>query len=191
MCRTGLTRIPVSPRYAGGTANVILILSAMNTARLTVLVALASGLASMSVAHAQTSPPSTPPSTAEPDARYPNPSGQDSQPGKTQPKTTKPATSSKTPQDSRTTSQARNESEVSGKKADVAGGCSTPTDAASAHTSTHEPPTDQSKKRVASKGEQTVCTTTGENPGVTKNSKVASEDDHSTSNPQKPAPEPR
>src|SRR5689334_14299619 len=130
----------------------------MRAARIPLILVLASGLASMSVAQAQTSPPAQP-TKQEPDARYPNPSGQDSNPSTTRVKPTRPATSSKTPQDS-TTPQARNETtNVPGKKADVAGGCSTPTDAASAGVNTNKPPTDASKKRLpAGKADQTVCT---------------------------------
>ena len=86
-----------------------------------------------------------------PDARYSKPSGQDSQPSTTEVKPTKPAPPSKTPQDSSRGAAAPN-TYVTGKKPDVAGGCSTPTDARSAGVD----------KRGAQNNDKTVCTNSGE-----------------------------
>jgi hypothetical protein len=73
-----------------------------------------------------------------PDAKYPNPSGQDSNPGKT---TVKPT-------------QTAPPSESNGKKADQAAGCSTPTTAADAGASAPK--------------KKTVCTTSGDKAAAPK-----------------------
>ena len=125
----------------------------LRASTLTVLLACGGCLATAEVAQAQnTSQPET--TQRRPDARYPNPSGQDSNPSTTTVKPTKPAPSTKTPQNS-TTGQASKQTYNDGKKRDAAGGCSTPTDAKSAHDNKDKKPTDAADK--------TVCTTTGEN----------------------------
>jgi hypothetical protein len=119
--------------------------------------------ASLTFAQSSTPPSSTPSSTPSsppqnnseaqqrPDARYPNPSGQDSKPSTTTVKPTPTPKSSKAPQDS-TTGAASSETYQNGKKRDTAPGCSTPTDAASAQGS---------KPSQARAGDKTVCTTSG------------------------------
>lgn len=112
----------------------------MSTAKTVLLSVIATALAGHAIA--QTTP------QQRPDARYPNPSGQDSAPSKTEVKPTKPAPPSKAPQDSSRGEAAPN-TYVDGKKKDVSGGCSTPTDAQSAGAKTRD-------------ADKTVCTNSGE-----------------------------
>jgi hypothetical protein len=110
---------------------------------------------------AQTPVPSPPPATQErPDARYPNPSGQDSNPSSTTVKPTKTAPPTSNPEKSRsaTTGAAAKQTYEDGKKRDDAAGCSTPTDAKSARTK--QP--NKANSGPQARGQQTVCTTSGE-----------------------------
>jgi hypothetical protein len=112
----------------------------------------ASLIALAGAAGAQTSPaPQT-----RPDARYPNPSGQDSQPSQTRVNPTKTAPPSSNPEDASTATKgdAAKRAYSAGKKADDSAGCSTPTTAADAGTA----PADS---RTRASGEKVVCTTTG------------------------------
>lgn len=113
------------------------------------------GLLCLVTAFSQAQTPNAP--TTRPDARYPNPSGQDSNPSQTVVKPTTQAPASKNPEDARTSTKgdAANQTFEAGKRADASAGCSTPTDAASAGVtpSTAEP------KRAD--GKRTVCTTAG------------------------------
>ena len=88
------------------------------------------------------------PPQQRPDARYPNPSGQDSKPSSTEVNPTKPAPPSTSQNSSR--GAAAKDTYVTGKKPDVSGGCSTPTDAASAGA------------QPSRGADKTVCTTSGE-----------------------------
>jgi hypothetical protein len=94
---------------------------------------------------------------ARPDARYPNPSGHDSKPSTTQVNPTKPPPASANPEDARTSTKggAAKQTYTTGKKADDAAGCSTPTTAADAGVA----PADA---RTRADGKKTVCTTSGE-----------------------------
>lgn len=111
------------------------------------------------------SPQNTPGAQQRPDARYPNPSGQDSKPSTTTVKPTPTPQSSKAPQDS-TTGGASSETYQNGKKRDTAPGCSTPTDAASAQGS---------KPSQARAGDKTVCTTSGAEGQSTKHTESPSQ----------------
>jgi hypothetical protein len=134
------------------------------------------------LAQSSSSPPDTS-SQERPDARYPNPSGQDSNPSSTKVEPTKTAPPSKKPQDS-SRGEAAKETYVDGKKRDVAGGCSTPTDAASAKGTRHTARPDEKDK--------TVCTTSGEGTQSAKEPRVASQDEKPKASPQqKPPPKPR
>jgi hypothetical protein len=97
-------------------------------------------------------------SQARPDARYPNPSGHDSNPSQTTVKPTTTAPASKNPEDARTSTKgaAASQTYQTGKKKDDSAGCSTPTDAASAGVKT--PNRDPNAR---ADGNRTVCTTSG------------------------------
>jgi len=125
------------------------------------------GLASASLA--QTPPPPKPtsqqdqPSQTRPDARYPNPSGQDSKPNETPPpKSQADRARAKQPSSSPRTADPAEDNGAgkdvytgsTGKKPNASTGCSTPTDAASAQGQTKQPPSN-------SKSRDTVCTTSG------------------------------
>jgi len=107
------------------------------------------------LAHAQTSTPSS--SATRPDARYPNPSGQDSNPSQTVVKPTTQAPASKNPEDARTSTKgdAADQTFATGKRSDSSAGCSTPTDAASAGV------TSSGAQPRRADGRRTVCTTAG------------------------------
>jgi hypothetical protein len=143
--------------------------------------------------HAQTPNTATPPAETRPDARYPNPSGQDSNPGTTVVKPTKPApkTAQPTNSQSRTSADAKKQTSQSSKIGDAAAGCSTPTDAASAKVK----PSDQNpagNSRTRQQGKPTVCTTAGEDNKQTDNSKrVATKPEPSTSTAPEPTSAPR
>jgi hypothetical protein len=109
------------------------------------------------------SPARTP--QARPDAAYPKPSGQDSNPSKTEVRPTETPKGAKTepsqtPRAGDSSQKAAASPETyagaSGKKANVAGGCSTPTDARSAgvQASDAAAPGQKPKQKV-------VCTTSG------------------------------
>ena len=103
-----------------------------------------------------------------PDARYPNPSGQDSNPGKTVVKPTKPAPPSANPEDARTSTKgaAAKQTYQAGKKPDASAGCSTPTDAKSAGVTGGG----DTRGGVRKDGDRTVCTSTGADPATQRSS---------------------
>jgi hypothetical protein len=142
----------------------------------------ATSFAVAQAAGAQESKPST--AQERPDARYPNPSGQDSKPSTTRVEPTKPAPSSKTPQDS-TRGEADDNTYVTGKKRDAAGGCSTPTDAQSANVATDKTRPGDSKSRKSS---ETVCTTSGASGQSAKEPRVATKDEKPKANPSQTPP---
>jgi hypothetical protein len=107
-----------------------------------------------------------------PDARYPSPSGQDSRPSTTMVKPAPAPPVSKAPQDGKRGAAAPN-TYVEGRKRDASGGCSTPTDAQSAQSSSN--PQDSAKKPRDDKN--TVCTTSGESGQSANEPKVASKGD--------------
>jgi len=96
-----------------------------------------------------------------PDARYQNPSGQDSNPGKTTVKPTQTAPKSSNPEDARssTKGEAAEQTYSGVKKADDAAGCSTPTTAADAGVKGND-----ANRRA--NGKKTVCTTAGDKGAV-------------------------
>jgi cytoskeletal protein RodZ len=128
------------------------------------------GLALASASLAQTPPPPKPtseqdqPSQTRPDARYPNPSGQDSKPHETPPpKTQADRARAKQPTSNPRTADPSEDNGAgkdlytgsrTGKKPSANTGCSTPTDAASAQGQTKQPAS-------KSKPRETVCTTSG------------------------------
>jgi hypothetical protein len=128
------------------------------------------GLGLVSASLAQTPPPPQPtseqnrPSQTRPDARYPNPSGQDSKPHETPPpKTEADRSRSKQPSSSPRTADPSADNGAgkdvytgsqTGKKPNANTGCSTPTDAASAQGQARQP-------SGKSKSRDTVCTTSG------------------------------
>lgn len=118
------------------------------------------GLAS--VVAAQT-PSSTDPNATQkrPDARYSNPSGQDSAPSTTTVKSTKTAPPTGNPEKSQpeTTGKASRDTYTDGKKRDDAAGCSTPTDAKSAQSANRGA---NNARTPGASGKGTVCTTSGE-----------------------------
>jgi hypothetical protein len=116
------------------------------------------------------------------DARYPNPSGQDSNPGKTEVKPTKPAPRSANPEDahSATKGAAAEQTYQAGKKADASAGCSTPTDAQSAGAAGGD-----TRGGVHKDGTRTVCTTTGADP-ATQRSRSADASGKRSSEPRSP-----
>jgi hypothetical protein len=113
------------------------------------------GLLCLVTAFAQAQTPNAP--ATRPDARYPNPSGQDSNPSQTVVKPTTQAPASKNPEDARTSTKgdAAHQTFEAGKRADASAGCSTPADAASAGVT---PSTAQPKR---ADGKRAVCTTAG------------------------------
>jgi hypothetical protein len=125
------------------------------------LALLFSGLLTLgSMAHAQNNAASPPGTVNRPDARYPNPSGQDSNPGTTPVKPTKTAPPTAHPEDSRpsTTGAASRQTYqgAGGKKPSDNTGCSTPTDPVSAGVKVPDSQATQQRQ-----GKQTVCTTSG------------------------------
>ncbi|HVY82511.1 MAG TPA: hypothetical protein VG994_16085 [Steroidobacteraceae bacterium] len=127
------------------------------------------GLGFAGAALAQTPPPPKPtseqtqPSQTRPDARYPNPSGQDSKPNETPP----PKSAEDKAQVPHPGNIDRSSAEAdkkrpandaytgsTGKKPDPSTVCSTPTDAASAHDQSNEP-----ARKPQSRDK--VCTTSG------------------------------
>ena len=152
--------------------------------KLKVTLACAASLVMLAQVYAQTPPARSTPSQpqARPDARYPNPSGQDSRPSTTTVKPTPAPPASKAPQDGKA-GEASNNTYVNGKKHDASGGCSTPTDAQSAHSSTKP----QDAARKARDDRNTVCTTSGENGQSAREPQAASKDSKATDAKQKPA----
>lgn len=132
-----------------------------------IYVSLCTGLLIVSVANAQT-PPAT---QARPDARYQNPSGQDSAPSQTRVNPTKTAPTTAHPEDPSTATKGQSAQQTysAGKKADDAAGCSTPTTAADAGVA----PADS---RTRANGQKTVCTTTGESKTMTRRADAAKPD---------------
>ncbi len=125
---------------------------------------------------------------SRPDARYPNPSGQDSAPKQTTVKPTQTAPPSANPEDPSTSTKGKSAENTyqTGKKADASAGCSTPTDARSAGV---DPSSAQGQRRED--GKKTVCTTAGaDGVGATDKSGKAKEQKSATA-PREPAPKPR
>lgn len=128
------------------------------------------GLGLVSASLAQTPPPPKPtseqdrPSQTRQDARYPNPSGQDSKPNETPPPKTKadsarakkPSSNPRTADPSEDNGAGKDvyTGSQTGKKPNAETGCSTPTDAASAQGQAKQP-------KSKSKSRDTVCTTSG------------------------------
>lgn len=111
-------------------------------------------------------PDSSAPTQSRPDARYAKPSGQDSNPGKTTVKPTK--TAPNTPATLPPSVKPGGYTAASGKKPDTAPGCSTPTDAQSAHVDTGQNPV------TGERGpNQTVCTTSGADSSSAREPRVA------------------
>ncbi len=148
-----------------------------------------SGLLIMaSMSEAQTPNTSAPPGTQNrPDARYPNPSGQDSNPSSSPVKPTKTAPANAHPEDSQpaTTGAASNNTYHDGKKPDDSAGCSTPTDAASAGVKVPDRRSTQERQ-----GKQTVCTTSGGDDGghSRKHAEKPERPKATSTDPQPPTP---
>jgi hypothetical protein len=166
--------------------------------RLRLLISLSLGFAA--VAAAQTPAPSS--TQTRPDARYPNPSGQDSNPGQTRVKPTKPAPDPRASATEPSTGEKSKDTYAGaeGRKRDNSMGCSTPTEARDAHKgaapsssgATSAGNSSDSKNAVVGSraNRQIVCTTSGANSSSARELRVSSKSEGTHSAPAS-TPSPR